>query len=102
MYFLLALLLFTLPTIPPAAKLLAIVALVYPILQRIKKIPALNPYIKGWVAVTLNVLLSAGGLLIVTPADQLYTTNTLLALVTTVLTAAGIHGTVSHLQNPQN
>lgn len=84
-------------TIPPAAKVLAVVALVYPLVQALKKAPLLAPYIKGWVAIALNVVLSAGGLLIAVPADQLYSTNTLIALVQVVLGAAGIHGTVSAL-----
>ena len=83
--------------VPPAAKMLAIVAVVYPLIQGLKKIPALTPYIKGWWAIALNVALSALGLLITIPADQLYTTNTALALVTAILAAAGVHGTVSNL-----
>jgi hypothetical protein len=88
-------------TLPPAAKVLAIVALVYPIIQALKRIPALTAYLTGWWAIALNVLLSAGGILIEVPADQLYTTNTLLALVTAILGAAGIHGTVSAMSRPQ-
>ena len=88
-------------TVPPAAKVLAIVALVYPIIQGLNKIPALTKYLMGWVAVALNVALSACGLLIAIPADQLYTSNTLLALVTACLSAAGVHGTVSAMSTPQ-
>ena len=84
-------------TVPPAAKVLAIVAVVYPFIQGLKKIPALTPYIQGWVSIALNAALSALGLLITIPADQLYTTNTALALLTAILSAAGIHGTVSNL-----
>jgi hypothetical protein len=82
-------------TIPPAAKILAVVAVVYPLVQMLKKAPPLARYIKGWVAIALNIALSAGGLLIAIPADQLYTTNTLIALFQVVLGAAGVHGTVN-------
>ena len=88
-------------TVPPAAKVLAIVAVVYPLIQLLKEIPALTPYIKGWWAVALNVALSALSLLITVPADQLYSVNTLLALVTVILGAAGVHGTVQNLSKPQ-
>jgi hypothetical protein len=87
--------------IPPAAKVLAVIGAVYGILQAAKRIPALTKYLTGWVAIAVNVLLSAGGLLIAIPADQLYTQSTLLALITTVLSAAGIHGTVSAMSQPQ-
>ena len=99
MHLLLAVLMFTAVTIvvPPAAKVLAVVAMVYPLIQGLKKIPTLTPYIQGWWAVALNVALSALGLLVTIPADQLYTTNTALALVTAILAAAGVHGTVSTL-----
>ena len=87
-------------TVPPAAKVLAIIALVYPLIQGLKRIPALTPYLTGWVAIMLNVALSACGLLIAIPANQLYTTNTLLALITACLGAAGVHGTVSAMSGP--
>lgn len=103
MHLLLAFLLLTTLTItvPPAAKVLAIVAVVYPLIQGLKKIKTLTPYIKGWWAVALNVVLSALGLLVTIPANQLYTTNTAIALLTAVLAAAGVHGTVSTLSKPQ-
>ena len=88
-------------TIPPAAKVLAIAALVYAVIQGVKQIPALTPYLTGWVAIGVNVALTATGLLIAIPADQLYTMNTLMALVTACLTAAGVHGTVSAMSPPQ-
>lgn len=99
MYLSLAILLLTTLTItvPPAAKVLAVVVVVYPFIQGIKKIPALTPHIKGWWAVALNIVLSALGLIVTIPADQLYTTNTAFALLTAILAAAGIHGTVSTL-----
>ena len=88
-------------TIPPAAKVLAIAALVYSVVQGLKKIPALTAYLTGWVAIALNVILSATGLLIAIPASDLYTMNTLMALITACLTAAGVHGTVSSMSQPQ-
>lgn len=86
--------------IPPAVSVLAVTATVYGVLQGLKKIPVLTPYLTGWVAIAFNVLLSIGGLLITIPANQLYTTSTLIALLTTVLSAAGVHGTVSALSKP--
>jgi hypothetical protein len=87
--------------LPPAAKVLAIVALVYPIIQGLKRIPAFTAFLTGWKAIALNVALSACGILIAVPADQLYTTPTFLALVTAILSAAGVHGTVSAMSTPQ-
>ena len=87
-------------SIPPAAKTIAVIASVYGLLQGIKKIPGLTAFITGWKAIALNVALSACGLLITIPADQLYTTNTLLLLLTTGAGAAGVHGTVSALSAP--
>lgn len=89
-------------TVPPAAKVLAIVAVVYPLIQLLKKIPALTPYLIGWVSIALNVVLSACGLLIAIPPSQLYTSDTLLALITVCLSAAGVHGTVSAMSSQQS
>jgi hypothetical protein len=88
----------TLASIPPAAKTLAVIVAVYGVLQAVKKIPGINP--TGWVAVLFNLLLTACGLLVVIPADQLYTTGTLIALLTSAASAAGIHGTVKSLSAP--
>jgi len=86
--------------VPPAAKALAVIATVYGILQGLKQVPALTQYLTGWIAVAVNVLLTAGGLLIAIPADQLYTTNTLVLLITTILGSAGVHGTVKSMSQP--
>jgi len=86
--------------IPPAAKVLAIVAVVYPLIQGLKRVPALTPHLSGWVAIALNVLLSGLGVLVTVPAAQLYSTDTLAALVTVSLAAAGVHGTVKGFTNP--
>jgi hypothetical protein len=88
-------------SIPPAAKTLAVIAAVYGLVQGLKQIPALTPYVTGWIAVALNVLFTVCGALVVIPANQLYTTSTLLLLVTTFLSAAGVHGTVKSLSAPQ-
>jgi putative copper export protein len=88
-------------TIPPAAKALAVIGAVYGLIQGAKKIPAVTPYLTGWVAVAVNVILTACGLLLTIPPDQLYTTNTALLLLTTILGAAGVHGTVASFTPPQ-
>ena len=87
-------------SIPPAAKVLAVIAVVYPVIQLLKKVPALTPYLTGWVAVGLNAVLTACGLLLTIPPDQLYTTNTLITLLTAILGAAGVHGTVASFSTP--
>jgi hypothetical protein len=88
-------------TIPPAAKVLAVSGSVYGILLGAKKIPALTQYLTGWVAVAFNVVLSVIGLVIAIPADQLYTANTALTLLSAALGAAGVHGTVKSMSQPQ-
>jgi hypothetical protein len=100
-FFAMLLLLSVALTVPPAAKVLAIVGTIYAVIQALKRVPALTPYLKGWVAIALNVALSIGGLLVTVPASQLYTTDTLITLLTTALGAAGIHGTVKSLTTAQ-
>ena len=87
-------------TVPPAVKVLAIAAFVYAIMQAAKKSPWLSPYLKGWVAVAVNVVLTIAGIVMAIPANQLYTMDTLQLILITVLTSAGVHGTVSKLVNP--
>src|ERR1035441_6016217 len=87
--------------LPPAATVIAVTATVYGIIQAAKRAPTLAPYLNGWVAIAVNVVLNAAGLILAVPADQLYTTNTLFVLVSTVLGSAGIHGTVKNLSTPQ-
>lgn len=97
-----AIMLFAL-TLPPAAKVLVVIGGVYTVLQAIKNIPLLKPYIVGWVAILLNVLLSVGALFATVPSDQLYTQGTFNAIVSAIaigLGAAGIHGTVKSLMPP--
>jgi hypothetical protein len=91
-------------TIPPAVKTLAVIAAVYGVLQGLKKIPVLTQYLTGWWAIGFNVVFSILGQLVVIPANQLYTANTLniiLTVLTTVLSAAGIHGTIKSMSAPQ-
>jgi hypothetical protein len=91
--------------LPPAAKTLAVVTLIYGLVQGIKKIPVLTPYITGWVAVALNLVLQVCGFFVTIPADQLYTSNTLTliinGLVLPYLASAGIHGTIKSFSQPQ-
>jgi hypothetical protein len=87
-------------TVPPAAKALAVIGAVYGLIQAAKKIPAVTPYLTGWVSVAVNVILTACGLLLTIPPGQLYTTNTALLLLTTILGAAGVHGTVASFTPP--
>ena len=86
-----------LASIPPAAKVLAVAVVVYGIIQAVKLSPLVGPKISGWVALALNIVLNGLGALVVIPADQLYTGNTLILVVTAALGSAGIHGTVSKL-----
>lgn len=77
-------------------KIVAVAAAVYAVLQVLKKfIPALG----GVWAVVLNVAFAAIGFIASTPAEQLFTFQTLLALLAAAAAAAGIHGTVSKLSN---
>jgi hypothetical protein len=87
-------------TVPPAAKVLAVSGAVYGILLAAKKIPALTGFLQGWVAIAFNVALTIAGLVITIPADQLYTVNTALTLISTALAAAGVHGTVKSMSAP--
>lgn len=90
---------------PPAAvlevKTLAIAAGVYSIIQVLKQAPVLQPYLKGWLAIALNVLLSITGALMVIPAGQVFTFPTIVTVLSAALAAAGVHGTVNSLQ-PSN
>jgi hypothetical protein len=86
---------------PEAAKVLAVIAAVYPLIQGLKRVPKFTAFITGWKAIALNVVLTACGLLVAVPADHLYTANTAILLLTTILGSAGIHGTVSAMSAPQ-
>jgi hypothetical protein len=75
----------------------AIIAIVYPLLQGLKK---LFPGLGGYVAIALNVALAATGFLVSVPSDQWFQLSTIIAFVSAVLGAAGIHGTVKALSTP--
>jgi len=78
-----------------ATKVIAIAAVIYPVLELVKK---LIPQVSGWYSVGLNVFLSTAGIIIAVPADQLFTLNTLIMLITASTAAAGIHGTVQNMR----
>ncbi len=98
-------------TVPPAAKVVAAFVLIYTLMMGLKKIPALTQYMNGWVAITINILLAVGSLFVPPngiQASDLWTTNTFLAVVNAVATAlttsaaaAGIHGTIKAMSQPQ-
>lgn len=80
-----------------ATKVLGASVVIYAALQAIKKV---WPQVGGWWAIALNVALSILAVLVVTPVDQLWTTGTLIAIITAGAAAAGIHGTVRSLSAP--
>lgn len=86
--------------LPPAGKVLAVAAVVYVLMQSLKKVPQVSDRLKGWWAVALNVGLTVLGIVVATPASQLYTPQTLQAVAAAVLASAGIHGTVSKVILP--
>lgn len=78
--------------LPQAATVVSLAAVVYGILQTIKK---LFPSVGGPLAVVLNIVFSvAGYVAAVQPAD-LFSLATLVGIVSVVGTAAGIHGAVT-------
>lgn len=94
MHFLAILVALTL-TVPPAVKVIAVSAFVYGLIQALKQAPLLKPYLKNnYVQIALNVALNIAGVLAVTPADQLYTLDTLMKILQSFTAAAGIHGTI--------
>jgi hypothetical protein len=98
-------------TVPPATKVVAALILVYTITMGLKRIPALTPYLTGWVAIAVNMVLAVGSIFVPPngiQASDLWTTNTFLAIVEAVATAittaagaAGIHGTLKSMSAPQ-
>lgn len=82
---------------PSAASVLLVSGAVYAVLQTLKAFKPLQPYIGGWVALALNVVLSVLGVVTVLDPAQLYTWGTLQLLLTAIFGAAGIHGTVKSL-----
>lgn len=86
-------LLFFVTTLLPAAKTLIVIGAVFTVLQSAKLSPWLGKYIYGWRSLAINILLTALGLLMTIPAQNLYTLNTLILVITATLGSAGIHGT---------
>lgn len=84
-------------SVPPAVKVVAVSVSVYGVMQALKKVSFLQPYLCGWVAVLFNVILCALGIITTTPAPNLYTWATALAIIQSCIGAAGIHGTASKL-----
>lgn len=78
--------------IPTAAQLLVVLTAVFAIMTAAKASPWLSPYLKGWVSLTVNIILTVLGLVIAVPANQLYTWPGFIALIVTVLGSSGIHG----------
>lgn len=77
---------------PPAARTLAVSGAVYGIMRAAKFNAWVSAKINGWLAVAFNFVLTVLGLIVVVPAEQLYTLNTFTAVVVGVLSSSGIHG----------
>lgn len=83
-------------TFSAQTKILTIIGGVYALLQAVKKFVP----VKGYLAVALNVVFSVLGVVTVVQPQDLFSLNTLVAVLTAAAGAAGIHGTVSKLSNP--
>lgn len=79
------------------AKIVAVSVAVAALLQVAKQAPVLAPYLKGWYAVVVNVVLSVVGVYAVTPAAQVFTLQTFVTVMTAALAAAGVHGTATKM-----
>jgi hypothetical protein len=77
-----------------SAKILGIAGAVYAVLQVAKKI---FPSLSGWWALGLNFALSVLGVLVTVTPDNLFSVDTLMAVLTAIAASAGIHGTVKNL-----
>ena len=60
-------------SLPPAAPVIAVSGGVFAVIQAAKRSPWAAPYLKGWVAVAANVLLTTGGILMSVQPGQLWT-----------------------------
>jgi hypothetical protein len=79
------------------AKIVGVSVAVAALLQVCKQAPVLAPYLKGWIAVAVNVVLSVVGVYAVTPAAQVFTLQTFVTVLTAALAAAGVHGTATKM-----
>lgn len=77
-----------------SAKILGIAGAVYAVLQVAKKI---FPALSGWWALGLNFALSVLAVLVTVTPDNLFSMDTLVAVLTAIAASAGIHGTVKNL-----
>jgi hypothetical protein len=84
-------------SVPPAARSLAVLVAVYAIITAAKLSPWLSQYITGWGAVAVNVILTILGLIVAIPADQLYSWNSFVSVVVSVLGSSGIHGMTKNI-----
>lgn len=79
------------------ARIVVVAGTLCTILQLVKRyLPAVN----GWLAVALNLTLSASGILAITRPDQIWTIATWQNVFVTSLAAAGIHGTTKLMRDP--
>lgn len=83
---------YTFSSVPPAARSLAVIVAVYTIMLAAKQNTWVANHVKGWYGVAFNTLLTILGVLVVVPADQLYSINTIVAVAVSVLGSSGIHG----------
>ena len=80
-----------------SAKILGIAGAVYAILQVAKKI---FPALSGWWALGMNIGLSVAAVLVTVTPENLFSVDTLVAVLTAIAASAGIHGTVKNLSAP--
>jgi hypothetical protein len=80
-----------------SAKILGIAGAVYAVLQVAKKI---FPALSGWWALGLNIALSVAAVLVTVTPENLFSVDTLVAVLTAIAASAGIHGTVKNLSAP--
>ena len=73
---------------------------VYVLIQIAKQATILQPYLKGWIAIAVNIAFSIAGALMVIPAGQVFTFQTAATILTVALTAAGAHGTINSFMPP--
>jgi hypothetical protein len=83
-------------TFTTQTKILWVIGLVYAALQGVKKFLPIT----GIGAVIANVALSVGAVLVIVQPQDLWSTQTLIAVITAGAGAAGVHGTVRSFSNP--
>jgi hypothetical protein len=78
----------------PQTKTLAVLAIVFTAVQGLKK---LFPKLGGWSSLIVNTLLSVLGVVTVVQPQDLFSVQTVIAVVLAVSGSAGIHGTWTNL-----